>query len=237
MADVLEYKCPACGGMMEFDSKSQKMKCPYCDTEIALEEFEAQGKDWKQEETEGLRVYICHSCGGELVADENTAASSCPFCGSPVVLKGQFAGDLRPDYIIPFQKDQKEAKAAYREHLKGKPFLPEIFGKENHIEEMKGVYVPFSLFDVKAKADMNYQAEKVRIGRTNDTEYTETRYYDVHRNGSLLFEKVPADGSKKMNDELMQSIEPFDFGKAKAFQPAYLAGYPQTATTFWQRKV
>ena len=33
MSEIKEYKCPACGGAMEFDSKSQKMKCPYCDTE------------------------------------------------------------------------------------------------------------------------------------------------------------------------------------------------------------
>ena len=27
MSDLREYKCPACGGAMEFDSGSQKMKC------------------------------------------------------------------------------------------------------------------------------------------------------------------------------------------------------------------
>ena len=49
MSDIKEYKCPACGGTMEFDSTSQKMKCPYCDTEISVEEYEAllqtMGKD------------------------------------------------------------------------------------------------------------------------------------------------------------------------------------------------
>lgn len=35
-------------------------------------------------------------------------------------MKGQFAGDLKPDYIIPFKKDKKAAKAAYFNHLKGK---------------------------------------------------------------------------------------------------------------------
>ena len=41
MADVMEYKCPACGGAMEFDSASQKLKCPYCDTEIGIEEYQS----------------------------------------------------------------------------------------------------------------------------------------------------------------------------------------------------
>ena len=45
MSDLREYKCPACGGAIEFDSKSQKMKCPYCDTEFepeTLKELDAQ---------------------------------------------------------------------------------------------------------------------------------------------------------------------------------------------------
>lgn len=33
------------------------------------------------------------------------------------------------------------------------------------------------------------------------------------------------DGSSKMVDELMESIEPFDFSEAVPFQTAYLAGY------------
>lgn len=41
MSEIKEYKCPACGGAMEFDSKSQKMKCPYCDTEISVDEYES----------------------------------------------------------------------------------------------------------------------------------------------------------------------------------------------------
>ena len=32
MSDMMEYKCPACGGALEFDSASQRMKCPYCDS-------------------------------------------------------------------------------------------------------------------------------------------------------------------------------------------------------------
>ena len=30
MAKMQEFKCPCCGGSIEFDSSVQKMKCPYC---------------------------------------------------------------------------------------------------------------------------------------------------------------------------------------------------------------
>ena len=41
MTDIIVYKCPACGGRMESDSKTQHMKCPFCDTELSVEEHEA----------------------------------------------------------------------------------------------------------------------------------------------------------------------------------------------------
>ena len=28
MSNQMEYKCPACGGALAFDSASQKLKCP-----------------------------------------------------------------------------------------------------------------------------------------------------------------------------------------------------------------
>ena len=39
MPEVIEYKCPCCGGAIAFDSTLQKMKCPYCNTEFEVENF------------------------------------------------------------------------------------------------------------------------------------------------------------------------------------------------------
>ena len=238
MADIREYKCPACGGAMEFDSKTQKMKCPYCDTVADLSDFEEtqsektaskegaeQGETQEAAEEGAMMLYVCESCGGEILADKTTGATSCPYCGNKVVMKGQFDGALRPDYIIPFKKDKKQAKEAYRKHLEGKKFLPGVFKQQNHIDEIKGVYVPFWVFDLKAKADFSYHAEKTRVWVSNDMEYTEHENFEVKRAGTVEFEKVPADGSKKMDDTLMESVEPYDFKEAVPFRMAYMAGY------------
>ena len=244
MANIQEYKCPCCGGAIAFDSTIQKMKCPCCDTEFEMEALQGydevlkqqeQGDDmtwdttaggeWQDEEAGGLRTYQCKSCGGEIVGDENMAASSCPYCGNPIVLMGQFAGALRPDYVIPFKLDKKAAKAGLMKHLNGKRLLPKIFKDQNHIDEIKGVYVPFWLFDASADATISYQATKQRTWSDSSYDYTETQYFMLNRCGSIGFERVPVDGSTKMEDELMESIEPFDFHEAVPFQTAYLAGY------------
>ena len=243
MGNLQEYKCPCCGGALAFDSSIQKMKCPFCDTEFemeALEAYDAQlseaqeddmtwettaGEEWQQGETDGLRSFVCKSCGGEIVGDENTAATSCPFCGNPVVMMGQFSGALKPDYVIPFKLDKKAAKEALQKHYKGKRLLPKVFRGQNHIDEIKGVYVPFWLFDAKAEANIRYKATRVRTWSDRDYDYTETSFYSVVRGGSVGFEQVPVDGSSKMPDDLMESIEPFDFSEAVPFKTAYLAGY------------
>lgn len=243
MAGLQEYKCPCCGGAIAFDSTIQKMKCPYCDTEFemdVLKGYDAElqdeeadnmdwettaGGEWEEEETDGLRTYVCKSCGGEIVGDVNTAATSCPFCDNPIVMMGQFSGTLKPDLVIPFKLDKKAAKEGLVKHLTGKRLLPKIFKDQNHIDEIKGVYVPFWLFDTDVDAKVRYKATKVRTWSDSNYNYTKTSYFMVHRGGSIGFEDVPVDGSTKMADDLMESIEPFNCAEAVDFQTAYLAGY------------
>ena len=243
MADLQEYKCPACGGAIEFDSSIQKMKCPYCDTEYDVETLKKYddilkneepddmkwdslaGEEWKEGEKDNLAVYGCKSCGGEIVVDKTTGATSCPYCGNPVVIMGQFTGNLKPNYIIPFKLDKKSAIEGYNNHLKGKKLLPKIFKDKNHIDEIKGVYVPFWLFDADADGDVRYRATKVNLYSDSKYNYTKTSHYSVVRKGEAKFERVPVDGSSKMPDEMMESIEPYNFEDAIDFQTAYLAGY------------
>lgn len=243
MAVLQDFKCPCCDGAIEFNSTIQKMKCPYCDSEFDLAtvqayseamggQFEANmqwdtvaGTQWQPGETEGMRIYTCNTCGGEIVADESTGASECPFCGNPVVMTGQFAGDLKPDMVIPFKFDKNAAIAALNKHYGGKKLLPKVFKDQNHIYEIKGMYVPFWLFGTDADANIRYKATRVRTWSDSQYDYTETSHYAIIRKGRVGFENVPVDGSTKIDDALMESIEPFFLQDAVDFQTAYLAGY------------
>lgn len=243
MATLLEYKCPNCGGALSFDSDTQKMNCPYCDAELEVEALRSldaalqqTGEDemiWQsqpetlyaEEEQAKLTDYICQSCGGEIVCDENAVATACPYCDNPVVVSGRLSGALRPDLVIPFQLDKEAAKQALADHVSKKRLLPKIFRSENHIRQIKGIYVPFWLFDADAEGDVYYRTTQVHTWSDSRYDYTKTRFFSVRRAGSLSFSGVPVDGSTKMADDLMESIEPFDLSKAVDFQTAYLAGY------------
>ena len=101
-----EYKCPCCGGAIEFDSTAQKMKCPYCRTEFDMETLQgyddalkteqpddmqwetAAGGEWQQGEIENLRSYVCKSCGGADIPARSSsvsgAATASGFCGNSI---------------------------------------------------------------------------------------------------------------------------------------------------------
>lgn len=242
MSTLLEHKCPNCGGAVEFNAGTQNMKCPYCDTEFDVEAFEKteeetkiQGEDsfewkgseeqWTAEESEGMSVYVCKSCGGEIVADSTTGATNCPYCDNPVVMTGHFSGALRPDLVIPFKLDKKAAKEELIKYISSKKLVPKIFKDRNHIDEIKGVYVPHWLFSGTADANATFKAAKVSSWSDSNFRYTQTDFYTCVRSGTMNFSDVPVDGSTKMDDALMESIEPFNIGEAMPFNNAYLAGY------------
>lgn len=239
---VTEYKCPNCDGAVSFDPSIQQMKCPFCDSEFDVAAVQSlnegiQAEDdnitwsghddaaWEDGEQEGMRLYSCNTCAGEIITDESTAATSCPFCGNPVIMMGQLSGSLKPDLLIPFKLDKNAAIEELKNHLSGKKLLPKCFKANKRLEEVKGLYVPFWLFDADVDANMRYRATKVRRWSDSNFIYTETTTFNVIRQGELAFDDVPVDASKKMLSDMMESIEPFDLKDAAEFKTAYLSGY------------
>ncbi len=242
MSELLAYKCPNCGGSVEFSGELQKMQCPFCDAEFELDEMEVlneemknetaedirwenSGTEFSEEEQNGMKGYICNSCGGEIVTDDVTLATSCPFCDSPVIMSNNMSGILRPDYVIPFRLNKEAAKEAFATHLKGRKLLPKLFKEDTHIDEIKGIYVPFWLFDGDTDASVRFRATRVATWADSRYIYTRTSHYSLFRTGGVSFARVPVDGSEKMPDDLMESLEPYSFDGALDFNSACLAGY------------
>lgn len=242
MSTLEQYKCPSCGGPVVFNTDLQQLQCQMCSNVYSPTAFEGNEElakseapdnvswsydeeKWQEEEAEQLLAYSCPSCGGEVVGDETMAATSCPYCDNSVIIPSQFSGDLRPDLVLPFQLDREAAKGALKRHMKGKRFVPKVFRDEHHIDEIKGIYVPFWLFDADVDASIRYEAIRTRMWSDSQYNFTESNKYAVYREGSVRFEQIPVDGSSRMADDLMESIEPFDCNSAVPFDTAYLSGF------------
>lgn len=191
----------------------------------AAEGWDVSGMAGWAVEDEGVRAYNCPSCGAELICDEVTAATACPYCDNPTIVPSQLQGVLRPDYVIPFKLKKEDAIAALKKHYEGRPFLPKVFKDANHLEEIKGVYVPFWLFDGEAEGAASYDGTLTRVYDRGDFRVTATSHFDVYREGSVSFSRIPVDASKKMDNDYMDSLEPYDYGELVPFSTGYLPGY------------
>ena len=233
MAGMQGYVCPSCGGTLEFDSRTQKLLCRSCGSTFDAAGYDVQhnvgqqagmqsgqSQQWDTN-ADGIIVYKCQNCGGEIMGDQNTGASKCPYCENPMIMLNQFSGSLKPELIIPFKLDKEEAIKRYMSYVSGKKLVPSVFKGRRRADDIKGVYVPFWLYDAKVSANATFEA----IKETKQGDTVKQDHYDVSRSGNMTFQGVPINASSKIPGDLMDSIGPFDIKDTVPFTPAYLAGY------------
>lgn len=240
---VMEYKCPCCNAGLKFGNETQKLKCEYCDNTFEFDTVkvfnesnsntstdvfqwdDTEKQQWSNAEQETMHAFQCPSCGGEIVCDEHTAATFCPFCDNPTIMPSRLSGGLRPDAVIPFKKSKEDAKAAFLQMCKGKPLLPKGFTSDQRVEKITGIYVPFWLYDCDADFDGSYKATHIHRWSDSRYHYTKTDHFLLRRSADANFSGIPMDGSSKMEDAFMESIEPYDYSQLVDFETAYLSGY------------
>lgn len=234
-----EYKCPACGSPLVFSSDSGKLRCSSCDNEYdvgTIKQYQSNNTEaefkWDKKYADSLdqtlpemTSYICQSCGAEIITDGTTAATHCPYCDNEVIITEKLTGALRPNGVIPFKIDKKGIKEKIQQFCKGKKLLPKNFFSDQKIDKVQGVYVPVWLFDGKLDGTVTLDGTTTSSYTTGNYRYTETSHYLITCEGGMSFYRVPVDGSAKMDDDLMNSIEPFDYSQIVPFDGQYLSGF------------
>lgn len=239
--EALDHKCPSCTATLPFDPTLQKWKCSYCGSEYTLEELEkyenAKNADDSEktnpsndvnlgeDSTIDVDVYECQSCGAKILTDENTTATFCVYCGNTAIIKNRLTGTLRPTKIIPFKNTKEEAIKTFVNYRKGKPFAPKDFSNKENIEKITGVYIPFWIYDCDVAASLEAVGKNIKTWTSGDYQYTKTDTYKVLREGNMNYEKVPTDASSKFDDDIMDSIEPFNYNDLADFSMSYLSGF------------
>lgn len=242
-ADVIEYKCPCCNAGLVFGSHVQKLTCEYCDNTFEIDTVRAYNdsvqeapsdkfswdtekqQEWSEQDQTKLNTFQCPACGGEIITDDTTAATFCPYCDNPTIMPTRLSGGLKPDAVLPFQKTKEDATAAFLKLCKGKPLLPKMFTSQQRLEKITGMYVPFWLYDCDADFSGSYKATRIHRWSDSRYNYTRTEHFLLSRKGKAGFSGIPMDGSTKMEDVFMESIEPFDYSQMVPFGMEYLTGY------------
>lgn len=239
-ADTQKLTCDFCGGSFAPDDKritdiAEKLfkDDSHNESSIVEEEGVAQSEAMRgmadepeiEYNLENMHELTCNACGATVVADNNTTASYCAFCGSPAIVSQRLSSEFTPKYIIPFAMGKDRAKESFLKWCKGGRFAPFGFASDKNIEKLTGLYVPFWLFDLDGEMDIEAAAETVKSVTVGNTTTTTTTYYEVSRHGTYKWKNIPLDGSTRIDDKLMEAIEPYDYKDLKIYNPAYLPGF------------
>lgn len=246
-ADTQLLECPSCGASFEpaklavsvGELESQKIEV----TPLTEEQARAQAVEQnqqvqtaaqqaqadvqaEQQAQEGAGIpeqteFVCNSCGAKLVTDAHTAATFCTFCGSPALVGKRLTEAFQPQFMIPFKYSRESAEKAFIKWAGKGKWTPFGFVSKKSISKMTGLYVPFWLFDIKATLDAEGTGDKVHY--SGDDRITET--FEFTRHADLEWKHVPLDGETRIDDALMEAIEPFDFRGLIPYDYRYLPGF------------
>ena len=232
MNQTATFKCPSCGGYLEYGPAGQRFLCPYCGASFNEEELREQSEAKEQEaqkarsaQSGSLRSYHCQSCGAEIVTDDTTGATRCYYCHSPVVLSDRFADEFRPDGVIPFRLDRKQAEEQFDRFVRSKRFIDKKFFTPEQLEDFSGVYYPYWFADVQGAASFDGEGTKVDVAAGPKKTVTTTRFYHVEREGRLSFRNIARKALSKADRLLSDGVHPYDTADAKPFAMGYLSGF------------
>lgn len=220
------YKCPNCGGEIQYQPENGKIKCEYCGSVFSvndnIEKTRKSAEEHNDFEGNG-KIYTCSQCGASIYATEETGVTFCSYCGSQAFLESRIKGDenIMPDVIIPFKISKEECEKIYKDKIKHAWFLPKGMKSDTTIDKFRGIYMPCWVYTAQADVDGKYEATSMKIVGGFD-EYTT---YEVTAKGNSMYGGFVEDSSASFPDGIMRGISPFDMKKARTFDDKYMAGF------------
>lgn len=234
-----KYTCKTCEAELYWDSSVGALKCEYCDSIFSPDEFndvnvsQQTGNDAEEHhetttddsDASELVVYKCTECGAEIVTAKGTVATTCAYCNRAITMSNKMTGNFKPKLLIPFNINKKQAKEIFKKYAKSSFLTPKEFQDDKFLTQMKGLYVPFWLHTFKEDAQACLHCENITSRRRGDDKVIVHHEYRVDMKCNGMFLKLPTDALEKLDNSMMDNVEPFDYGNLKEFNPAYMAGF------------
>lgn len=240
------HKCRNCGMAVTFNPATQMMECASCGSLFLPSDFveepspleNAGGFEQSQvdipnqlnanlsseimmesseKETMNCSIYTCSACGAELVINDAEAATFCAYCGQPAIVFQRIATQEKPKGIIPFKVGRDQAIRIIKSRFSQGQYIPQEI-KDFNIEKVRGVYIPFWLFDVFYHDNM-FWTGTVSSGKNN-----RTRKYYI-REAQCNFQRLTQDASRNLLDESSKRLEPYYMNDMVPFDTGYLSGF------------
>ena len=234
--DSANYKCPECGAPMKYNPSTQSLSCDYCNNNIVIKEQASNIEfdldkvlevdvSWQKEN----HVIRCKNCGSENVVSKKEISLICPFCSSTQVVEVDSLAGLKPNRVIPFKIDKKQAFECYQNIIKRKIFVPKAVKKMMLELLLNGVYVPIWTYDTNTFSTYvgrlgKHYTTTVGSGKNRRT-VTRTRYFRISGTKVVDFDDLAVNAGNSIDQKDLNKIQPFNTNGASEFNEGFLAGF------------
>lgn len=211
------FTCPKCGSRMVFAPDGRSLVCELCRRQQILgPDASANEQDFilamangqGQRKPVAMKTFICQGCGANFLLPPQMISETCAYCGSVYVLAGT-RELISPDSIIPMAFDQHGAALRLVGWMEQHKITPS--GK---LQPPRGLYLPVWTFDIVGSVPWS------------GTLYRDKHVVPVSGVQSVLFNDLAVYGTSKLADLLPHIIKDFQWTRAPAYDPRYLAGWP-----------
>jgi DNA-directed RNA polymerase subunit RPC12/RpoP len=223
---------------MEYDIKTQMLKCPNCGNTIELVNDKSSivehsltmdaRRTLKPAEKKSSTME-CSGCGATVEIAANDTTSECPYCGAKYVLAQKQQDAIIPDGIVPFAIDRNRANEVFGTWINKRWLAPGKLKSLYQQEKIISLYLPLWTFDAQADATYtarggrnHYETHKDKDGR----EYTEkiTDWYPTAGKVSNFFDDVTIKAVNNERARFLEKLEPYDLSRIVSYSPEYLQG-------------
>lgn len=233
-----QNKCTGCGGDLIFSPKDQNLLCENCgktypietgDAQIVLHDLNAeksdQNSDYKQFVSNN-KVFKCPNCGSNVILNAYEISKKCPYCDTSLVIDESKLPGIKPDAVIPFLFDEKEAGTKFVQSVKKDWFVPNAFKKQMPENQIKGIYIPAFSFNVNTISSYNGRLYN-DVSRTDSEGHTTTdrNYFNINGNFTRKFTDILVECSSKLVQSQIDEFLPYNYGKKKPYNDGFIRGY------------
>lgn len=213
---LYDIHCPSCGAPAYYDIRKRMYNCAYCGGSVGIDGAKSEHKGFREISHKRMRESMkkfelqkayCTGCGAELVFETGEAVANCAFCGRSLVRKAFVNADDIPELIVPFAITNAEAKDILADWCGRNKRKKEAKAISKRLEELKGFYLPYELVRGPVKCSV------FRIDGGS-----------IYECGGFV-DEVFVNCSKKLDNQLLDAMEPFNLDELTEFDFSYVAGH------------
>jgi len=213
-------ECPGCGSNLRYNISANKMSCDACGTKYSVEEVERQ-RGGELSNNMDINVFICSQCAAEIYSADDAATAFCSYCGATHALTTRMKNERKPDYVAPFSITKEWCKDLYIKMMKKAIYAPTKLKSRKHIQEFRGIYMPYWVCDAKHSGPVNLYAKEERQSGS----YTIENIYNLTTDVESCYRDVTVDASSMFADNISDRIGPFFTDEMRPFATGYLSGF------------